>query len=89
MVFVFSPSAMSSSTCGWSLRACGLGSRLLHELEVVAQRHRLTWLRLDTRSDLVEARRLYARHGYQEVAPINDEPYTEHWLAKSMDDASR
>jgi hypothetical protein len=33
---------------------------------------------------LVEARRLYARHGYQEVAPFNDSPYAEHWFAKSV-----
>lgn len=34
--------------------------------------------------DLVEARRLYSRHGYLEVAPFNDEPYAEHWFAKHL-----
>jgi ribosomal protein S18 acetylase RimI-like enzyme len=65
-------------------RGRGLGSRLLRELEDEARRRRLTSLRLDTRDDLVEARRLYARHGYQEVPPFNKDPYAEHWFAKSL-----
>jgi ribosomal protein S18 acetylase RimI-like enzyme len=67
-----------------SARGRGLGSRLLSELEDEARRRQLTTLRLDTRGDLVEARRLYARHGYQEVAPFNNDPYAEHWFAKSL-----
>ncbi len=66
-------------------RGRGLGSRLLRELEEEARQRRLTSLRLDTRGDLVEARRLYARHGYQEVARFNDDPYAEHWFAKSLE----
>jgi GNAT superfamily N-acetyltransferase len=42
---------------------------------------------LDTRSDLVEARTLYARLGYEETAPHNDEPYAEHWFSKRLVDA--
>lgn len=45
----------------------GLGARFVRELERLAREHAHTTLRLDTRSDLVEARRLYARLGYQEV----------------------
>jgi hypothetical protein len=41
-------------------------------------------LRLDTRHDLVEARRLYATLGYQEVPAFNDGQYAEHWLAKPL-----
>ena len=37
-------------------------------------------IRLDTRKDLVEARALYARHGYPEIAPYNDSPYADHWF---------
>jgi 4-hydroxy-4-methyl-2-oxoglutarate aldolase len=53
----------------------------------------LVTLRLDTRADLTEARRLYTRHGYREVAPFNDGPYADHWFAKtlaggSMDDVT-
>ncbi|MDF3297311.1 GNAT family N-acetyltransferase [Streptomyces tropicalis] len=40
---------------------------------------------LDTRSDLVEARALYARLGYRETARHNDERYAEHWFAKPLD----
>jgi GNAT superfamily N-acetyltransferase len=39
---------------------------------------------LDTRGDLVEARALYARLGYRETAPYNDDPYAEHWFAKRL-----
>lgn len=41
-------------------------------------------MRLDTRHDLVEARALYARTGYAEVEPFNDDQYAEHWFAKSL-----
>lgn len=40
---------------------------------------------LDTRGDLVEARALYARLGYEETAPHNDGTYAEHWFAKKLD----
>lgn len=40
---------------------------------------------LDTRGDLVEARALYTRLGYEETAPHNDAPYAEHWFAKTLD----
>ncbi|WP_052270072.1 MULTISPECIES: GNAT family N-acetyltransferase [Streptomyces] len=39
---------------------------------------------LDTRSDLVAARALYARLGYTETAPHNDSPYAEHWFCKEL-----
>ncbi|MEV6619065.1 GNAT family N-acetyltransferase [Streptomyces sp. NPDC051051] len=39
---------------------------------------------LDTRGDLVEARALYARCGYREGAPHNDDPHAEHWFAKDL-----
>jgi GNAT superfamily N-acetyltransferase len=39
---------------------------------------------LDTRSDLVEARGLYARLGYRETARHNDDPYAEHWFGKDL-----
>lgn len=41
-------------------------------------------LRLDTRRDLLAARRLYARLGFVEVEPFNDEEYAHHWLAKRL-----
>ncbi|KUN39031.1 acetyltransferase [Streptomyces longwoodensis] len=39
---------------------------------------------LDTRADLVEARALYARLGYTETRPHNDDPYADHWFAKAL-----
>ncbi|MGC4790343.1 GNAT family N-acetyltransferase [Micromonospora sp. DT178] len=41
-------------------------------------------IRLDTRGDLVEARALYARHGYREIPAYNDGPYAEHWFEKVL-----
>jgi ribosomal protein S18 acetylase RimI-like enzyme len=63
-------------------RRRGLGSRLLDELETHARDHQVTTLRLDTRRDLVEARRLYVSHGYTEVRPFSHGPYSDHWFVK-------
>ncbi|MFJ4711936.1 GNAT family N-acetyltransferase [Streptomyces sp. NPDC088785] len=41
-------------------------------------------VRLDTRADLTEARALYARLGYAETEPFNDDVYAEHWFAKKL-----
>lgn len=65
-------------------RRRGLGSRLLDCLEEHARRHQVSLLRLDTRRDLIEARRLYARHGYREVAPFNSGRYADHWFEKTL-----
>ena len=65
-------------------RGRGLGSRLLNCLEEHARRHRVSTLRLDTRRDLIEARRLYARHGYREVPPFSHGPYADHWFEKTL-----
>jgi ribosomal protein S18 acetylase RimI-like enzyme len=65
-------------------RRRGLGSRLLDHLEARARDHRVATLRLDTRRDLVEARRLYASHGYREVRPFGHGPYSDHWFEKQL-----
>ena len=65
-------------------RRRGLGSRLLSCLEDHARWHRVATLRLDTRRDLAEARRLYARHGYREVPPFSHGPYADHWFEKTL-----
>ena len=62
----------------------GLGTLLLDELRNAARARGLSRLRLDTRGDLIEARRLYARHGYVEVPPFSAGPYAEHWFAKVL-----
>jgi GNAT superfamily N-acetyltransferase len=67
-----------------SARGRGVGGRLLDAVEAAALAYGVTTLRLDTRHDLVEARALYARHGYREVAPFNDSPYADHWFEKRL-----
>jgi GNAT superfamily N-acetyltransferase len=66
-------------------RARGGASRLLREAESRAIMMRVRTIRLDTREDLVEARALYAKHGYAEVAAFNDSPYADHWFSKDLD----
>ncbi|MFD3503068.1 GNAT family N-acetyltransferase [Streptomyces sp. NPDC058678] len=39
---------------------------------------------LDTRGDLVEARALYTRLGYEETEPYNENKYAEHWFRKHL-----
>ncbi len=65
-------------------RRRGLGLRLLDCLEEHARRHQVAVLRLDTRRDLIEAQRLYTRHGYREVAPFSSGPYADHWFEKTL-----
>jgi GNAT superfamily N-acetyltransferase len=67
-----------------SARRRGVGAQLMRAVEDEARRRAVTKLRLDTRTDLVEARRLYARHGYREVAPFNDGRWADLWLEKSL-----
>ena len=63
-------------------RGRGVGRRLMRALEDAAREHRVSRLRLDTRSNLTEARRLYVAEGYHEVPPFNDDPMSEHWYEK-------
>jgi GNAT superfamily N-acetyltransferase len=65
-------------------RGRGLGARLMRAVEDEARSRAVTRLRLDTRSELAEARRLYSRQGYHEVAPFNDGRWADHWLEKSL-----
>lgn len=65
-------------------RGRGLGSPDAGDRDGRA-RPRLIRLRLDTRTDLVEARRLYARLAYREVAPFNASPYAGHWFEKRLE----
>lgn len=66
------------------LRGKGGGPVLLAAAEEAARRLGAERLILDTRSDLVEARALYARHGYQETERHNDDIYAEHWFEKRL-----
>ncbi len=65
-------------------RGGGVGGLLMRAVEDAARDRGLTRVRLDTRSDLTEARRLYARNGYQPVAPFNDGRWADLWFEKSL-----
>jgi len=65
-----------------SARGLGIAQRLLEALERQAADTGLHTLQLDTNRALAEARALYARNGYREIARYNDNPYAHHWFEK-------
>jgi GNAT superfamily N-acetyltransferase len=65
-------------------RGTGLGERLMHEVEVHARALGVRELRLDTRSDLVEAQRLCARIGYEPTTPFNHGTPADQWFRKRL-----
>lgn len=67
-------------------RGIGIAGRLLAALEEEGARCGAGILRLDTNGILTEARALYARAGYREIARYNDNPYAEYWYEKSLDE---
>ncbi|WP_327269692.1 GNAT family N-acetyltransferase [Streptomyces sp. NBC_01218] len=67
-----------------AFRRTGGGALLLAAVEGVAREAGMRVIRLDTRSDLVEARGLYAKHGFREVPAFNEGPYRDHWFAKEL-----
>ena len=54
-----------------SERRNGIGAKLVAEIEAVARKCNVGRLELDTRDDLVEARRLYEHCGFEEVPAFN------------------
>jgi GNAT superfamily N-acetyltransferase len=65
-------------------RRHGVGRQLLDAVEDAARQYAVSSLRLDTRSDLAEARQLYITNGYQEIAPFNDGRFADHWYGKIL-----
>lgn len=65
-------------------RGTGGGGLLLAAVESRARALGIRQIRLDTRNDLVEARGLYAKHGYLEVPAFHHRQYAEHWFAKEL-----
>lgn len=66
------------------MRGKGGAPLLVRAAEEAALAFGARQLILDTRSDLVEARTLYARLGYPETEPHNDDRYAEHWFRKDL-----
>ncbi|MEU4474863.1 GNAT family N-acetyltransferase [Micromonospora sp. NPDC023888] len=65
-------------------RGAGGGAALLAAVEQHARPAGADRIRLDTRADLVEARALYARHGYVEIPAYSQGPYADHWFEKRL-----
>ncbi|MBV9446939.1 MAG: GNAT family N-acetyltransferase [Streptosporangiaceae bacterium] len=66
-------------------RGRGLGRRLLDAVEDAARGQRLSTLRLDTGSHLVEANRLYASAGYRQVPAFHDNyQISDRWYEKTL-----
>lgn len=65
-----------------SARGLGIAQRLLEAIEHHAVALGVRTLRLDTNRALTEARALYLRNGYREIAAYNDNPYAHHWFEK-------
>jgi GNAT superfamily N-acetyltransferase len=65
-------------------RGAGVAALLLAAAEQRARADGASVIRLNTRTDLVEARSLYAKHGYQEIPRYSDDPLAEHWFEKKL-----
>ncbi|MFI1967954.1 GNAT family N-acetyltransferase [Streptomyces cinnamoneus] len=69
-----------------SLRGTGGAAALVGAAEAVAREWGARRVVLETRRDLREARALYARHGFTEIAPYKTgDEYAEVWLGKELD----
>lgn len=67
------------------MRGHGLAGRLMDALEGLARQWGCRAVRLDTNRALSEARALYLRRGYREIARYNDNPYAHHWFEKRLE----
>lgn len=65
-------------------RGSGVASLLLAAAEQRAYADGALVIRLNTRSDLVEARAFYAKHGYREIPRYGDDPLAEHCYEKKL-----
>lgn len=67
-----------------SARGLGVAQRMLEAVEAQAKDAGVGRLRLDTNRTLTEARSLYLRNGYKEIAAYNDNPYADFWFEKRL-----
>ena len=70
------------------LRGTGGGARLLAAVDEAARSLGARRIVLDTRLDLVEARALYARHGYREIPAFSSGPYAQVWYGRDVTGAT-
>jgi GNAT superfamily N-acetyltransferase len=66
------------------VRGARLASRIMDRLEEIAAEAGFAKVLLDTNRALVEARAMYLKRGYAEVAPYNDNSYADHWFEKGL-----
>ena len=66
------------------IRGLGLAGRLLEALETRARGLGMVRLRLDTNRTLTEARALYRKAGYREIARYNDNAYADFFFEKDL-----
>jgi GNAT superfamily N-acetyltransferase len=66
------------------MRGKGGAPLLVQAAEDTARSLGATRMILDTRHDLTEARALYAKLGYKETPPHNNDTYAEHWFSKPL-----
>lgn len=67
-----------------AFRGSGGAGLLVAALEEAAVRLGARRVVLNTRLDLVEARALYARHGYREIPAYGEDPYAQLWFGKQL-----
>lgn len=65
-------------------RGEGTAAELLCAAEAAARELGAHSIRLNTRNDLVEARALYEKHGYTEIAPYGNDPLADYWFEKKI-----
>lgn len=67
-----------------SARGIGLAKRLMVRAEEIARELSIRTLRLDTNRALSEAKQLYLRTGWKEIARFNDDPYADSFYEKTL-----
>ena len=69
---------------GAEVRGQRLASRIMDRLEAIAAEAGFAKVLLDTNRTLTEARAMYLKRGYTEIAPYNANPYADHWFEKGL-----
>jgi len=67
-----------------SVRGMGVASKIMDRLETLAAEAGFSTVCLDTNKTLTEARAMYLKLGYHEIAAYNDNPYAHHWFKKGL-----